>query len=195
MLRIQRTVGQSFTIGGMAKVEITGIRDSNRVKVAIDAPRHVSILRDELIPNLDPDNSPFASSGVALIEDDSDFSDLVASALNFLGVGWLSEHSSVGDAIDWLGSPECGDERPAIALVDYHLLDQTGDSIVSWVRDQPGWQRTPIIMLSGSDDPQIADNCLRRGANAFLRKPDGFTDLVKVMDSLLSFWTSPARYA
>ena len=120
MLRIQRTVGQSFTIGGMAKVEITGIRDSNRVKVAVDAPRHVSILRDELIPKPDADNSPFASSGVALIEDDSDFSDLVASALNFLGVGWLSEHSTVGDSIDWLGSRECGDERP-------------------------GWQRTPDL--------------------------------------------------
>ncbi|MEL6311369.1 MAG: response regulator [Pseudomonadota bacterium] len=193
MLRIQRSVGQGFTIGGLARIEITGIRDSNRVKVAIDAPRQVSVLRDELIERADPEQSPYASVGILSVEDDHLLGDLLDAAFRFIGVGSSTRCNNVEDALTKLQASDTVQTKPSAVLVDYHLLGVTGDRIVSWIRDRPAWQRTPIVMLSGSDDPQIADECLRLGANAFLRKPDTFTELVKIIDNLLSFWMSPAH--
>ncbi|MEL6497087.1 MAG: response regulator [Planctomycetota bacterium] len=193
MLRIQRSVGQGFTIGGLARIEITGIRDSNRVKVAIDAPRQVPVLRDELLEREDVGESPYGGVGILSIEDDHQFADLLDSAFRFIGVGSSTRCSSVDDALKELNARDSQPERPSAVLVDYHLLGATGDRVVSWIRDWPEWRRTPIVMLSGSDDPKIADDCLSLGANAFLRKPDTFTELVSVIDKLLSFWMSPAH--
>ena len=48
MLILQRKVGQSLVIGENITVSIVSI-DSGRVRLAIDAPANVSILRSELL--------------------------------------------------------------------------------------------------------------------------------------------------
>ena len=46
MLILQRKVGESLTIGDDIYVEVLGI-DSGRVRLAINAPEHIPILRSE----------------------------------------------------------------------------------------------------------------------------------------------------
>ncbi|MBS4959382.1 MAG: carbon storage regulator [Clostridiales bacterium] len=48
MLILQRKAGESIRIGDHIRISISEI-SSDRVKIAIDAPRDLSILREELI--------------------------------------------------------------------------------------------------------------------------------------------------
>lgn len=47
MLVLNRKVGESFTIDGQIKIKI--LDDTGRVRIGIEAPRHMRIVRDELI--------------------------------------------------------------------------------------------------------------------------------------------------
>ena len=47
MLILQRKAGESLFIGDNIEVSILSV-DSGRVRIAIDAPKHISILRSEL---------------------------------------------------------------------------------------------------------------------------------------------------
>ena len=47
MLILQRKAGESLLIGDEIEISILSV-DSGRVRIAIDAPKHVSILRSEL---------------------------------------------------------------------------------------------------------------------------------------------------
>lgn len=48
MLILQRKKGQSITIGGNIKITVTDL-GNEQVKIAIDAPREISIARTELL--------------------------------------------------------------------------------------------------------------------------------------------------
>ncbi len=52
MLILRRRPGESFVIGGDITVSVLDTRDG-RVRLAIDAPRDVSILRTELLQAMD----------------------------------------------------------------------------------------------------------------------------------------------
>lgn len=47
MLILNRKAGESFTIDGQIKISILG--GYGRVRIGIDAPKHIQIVRDELI--------------------------------------------------------------------------------------------------------------------------------------------------
>jgi len=51
MLVLSRKTGESIVIGNDVEVKVVAI-EGNRIRIAIDAPREVSILRGELADNL-----------------------------------------------------------------------------------------------------------------------------------------------
>ena len=53
MLVLDRKVGQKFMIEGDITITVLGI-DRGRVKLGIEAPSHIKILREELKPPLPP---------------------------------------------------------------------------------------------------------------------------------------------
>lgn len=62
MLILSRKKDETMTVGHEVRVQVLGVA-GNQVKIGIDAPREISIMRDELLaPPRDDDASP-ASSG------------------------------------------------------------------------------------------------------------------------------------
>jgi carbon storage regulator len=49
MLVLSRKVGESIIIGANIRITITAIR-GRQARIAIDAPEHLTIIRDELLP-------------------------------------------------------------------------------------------------------------------------------------------------
>lgn len=49
-LVLSRKPGESVLIGDDIVVTIVQNKSNNQVKVAIDAPRHITVLREELVP-------------------------------------------------------------------------------------------------------------------------------------------------
>ncbi|MEL6330592.1 MAG: response regulator [Planctomycetota bacterium] len=193
MLLFERRAGQGFNIAGIASVKVSEVRSGNRVKIAVEAPRHVQILRDEVTPNQDAAISRYAAIRIFYIEDDDGFAELLDTAFALLGVGSVTRRASAEEGLEYLaGAASTGDE-PTLVLVDHHLPGRSGEAVVSGIRETEALRRLPVVMLSGADDQETIDRCFDAGANAFMRKPDDFSGMMTTLEGLLSFWTDPAR--
>jgi CheY-like chemotaxis protein len=59
-------------------------------------------------------------------------------------------------------------ERPDIFLMDYHLNDMDGATVIKGLRADPQFAKAPIVMSSGLN---VEDEAKKAGANVFLIKP------------------------
>ena len=59
-------------------------------------------------------------------------------------------------------------EQPDILLMDVHLLNQNGIDVLTKLRATAGGAAVRVLMASGLD---FKDQCMARGANAFIQKP------------------------
>lgn len=62
--------------------------------------------------------------------------------------------------------------RPDLILLDLHLPVMNGIDVLRWIRRDPAYDGTPVIVLTaaGEDEALILD-CYKTGANSFLSKP------------------------
>ena len=69
-------------------------------------------------------------------------------------------------------------DQPDIVFMDVHLGQQSGLDVVESIRKVADLADVRIVMTSGLD---MRDECLRRGANAFILKPFMPDDLINVL--------------
>jgi DNA-binding response OmpR family regulator len=69
-------------------------------------------------------------------------------------------------------------ERPDALLMDVHLGGQNGLDILDALRNNLDLQDVRVVMTSGLN---VQDECLLRGANAFLLKPFMPDDLLRLL--------------
>ncbi len=73
-------------------------------------------------------------------------------------------------------------ESPDIFLLDYHLSDMEGTTIVTNLRADPKFAKTPIVMSSGLN---VELEAKRAGANMFLVKPFEPGNLAGIFNKLI----------
>ena len=66
-------------------------------------------------------------------------------------------------------------DKPDILLMDIHLLHQNGMDVLVKLRATAGGNGVRVVMASGLD---FRDQCMARGANAFIQKPYTADDLL-----------------
>lgn len=54
MLILTRRIGEALIIGDDVVINVLGVK-GNQVRLGIDAPKHIKILREELIPHEEED--------------------------------------------------------------------------------------------------------------------------------------------
>ena len=69
-------------------------------------------------------------------------------------------------------------EKPHALFMDVHLGGQSGMEILDTIRKQKELSNVRIVMTSGLN---VKEECINRGANAFLLKPFMPDDLIKVL--------------
>lgn len=75
-----------------------------------------------------------------------------------------------------------------VALLDYHLPEQDGLSILSDLKVEA--PELPVILLSAEEDPQLVQQALQQGASGFITK----TSSAKVMVSAIKLVLSGGVY-
>jgi CheY-like chemotaxis protein len=82
---------------------------------------------------------------------------------------------------------------PQLLLLDLKMQPVSGFDVLPWVRQQPRFQRLPIVMCSTSGFPPDVDRAYQLGANSFVLKPTNFSELVNTLGHLANFWLTQCR--
>lgn len=116
---------------------------------------------------------------VLVIEDDADITHILGMTLAHAGFDMVS----VGDGLDAIARIR-EMPPPRLVLLDVMLPRMDGMLIIPYIRNRPGWEEVPIVMLTakaGSDDVFQAINS---GANSYITKP---FDPMELMARLRTF--------
>lgn len=74
--------------------------------------------------------------------------------------------------------------QPDCVLLDYSLGDGTGAEVCSFIRSSEKLQKTPIIVISGCGEEELASHN-QYHADAFILKPAQFAKVQAIMESTL----------
>ena len=100
---------------------------------------------------------------VLIVDDDPSVRKSLERVVAALGYETRSA-ASAEQADHWLGA-----ERFEAMLLDIELPRMKGIEFLSWALDRDG--ELAVLMLTGLDDPELAIQCLEKGARTYLVKP------------------------
>lgn len=87
---------------------------------------------------------------------------------------------------------------PYLVLLDLKLPYVMGLDVLTWIRDQPQFKSTMVIVLTSSRYAEDIGKAYQLGANAYLVKPADLNALEGMMRTLKDFWltqnTPPPDY-
>lgn len=66
---------------------------------------------------------------------------------------------------------------PDLLVVDMSMPEINGMDVVRWIRGSKSFKSIPILVLSSETHPELVEDALRAGANAYLFKPTTLEDL------------------
>ncbi|MCC6764502.1 MAG: response regulator [Deltaproteobacteria bacterium] len=109
---------------------------------------------------------------ILLVEDNLDHVVITRQAVTSI---LPCEVEVVGDgakAVERLAESPQVRPRPDLILLDLHLPLMNGIDVLRWIRRDPTFHGTPVIVLTAAgDDETLILDCYKSGANSFLPKP------------------------
>jgi DNA-binding response OmpR family regulator len=102
---------------------------------------------------------------VLIIDDDDTLSEVLCHRLGRQGLKTVAAYS--GKA----GLAKAKADPPSAIILDLGLPDADGLSICEQLADLPETCSTPILILSGREQPGLVRRCRAAGCHYFLRKP------------------------
>lgn len=131
---------------------------------------------------------------ILMADDDMDDIDLVKKALKEAKCNVDFRYVEDGEeAIDYLSrsgryaAPELA-PRPDLILLDFHMPKKDGLQTLIEIRKNPQIRAIPVVVLTTSKDRDLMFKIYSLGGSAFITKPTVYTDMIKTMDRLCSFW-------
>ena len=201
MLVLSRRENTGIKIGPDVTVTVLSAR-RNQVRLGIQAPKDVRVIRDELDGG--SDEEPFPADAdpqrhlarmkiVLVIEDDPLHAKLIRKSLCGSQGTMVTVAETAKLALDALGALAGAAEdvvHPDLILLDMHLPDSTGLDVLRSIRKDERLRRTPVVMLSCCQDDAVVDECMESGANAFVVKSARWDDFRRSVSRIGDFWTN-----
>jgi len=136
---------------------------------------------------------------IIMIEDDEGHARLIEKNIRRAGVAnEIVPFASGTDALAYLlgpdGSGMVSAGRMMLMLLDLNLPDMTGVSILEKIKSNPHTRRTPVVVLTTTDDEREIQRCYDLGANVYITKPvdyDGFANAIRQLGLFFSVMQVP----
>ena len=133
-------------------------------------------------------NSP-RSVTIVMVEDDEGHARLIEKNIRRAGVHNPIRHFTDGtSAIQFLvedsGGPSGG--HPALVLLDLNLPDMSGTDILVRMKEEGAGplRRTPVVVLTTTDDKVEIQRCYDLGANVYITKPVNYESFAQAIRQL-----------
>lgn len=201
MLLLERSINDVIRIGQDVQVRILRI-GKTRILVGVQAPRTVSVWRDEIAPlaavpseSIEPETPrPFR---VLVVEDDPIHAKLVSRVLTEHSVTHISIAPTAEAAIERLRvlADAPASDAPDLVLMDLKLPDGSGLDALRVIRAAASLRMTPVVMMSSSGREADVSECMQAGANAFISKADNHEEFRRVIGRVAEFWRHARRVA
>jgi CheY-like chemotaxis protein len=131
---------------------------------------------------------------IIMIEDDEGHARLIEKNIRRAGVNnEIIAFTNGTSALDYLlgpdGSGSVSAGRQLLVLLDLNLPDMTGVDILSKVKSNEHLRRSPVVVLTTTDDSREIQRCYDLGANVYITKPvnyDGFSHAIRQLGLFFS---------
>jgi len=140
-------------------------------------------------------NRNTAGVHVALVADDCE-NDLQVfqRAWKMLNLDWsLSLLHSGRECLDYLTrddgylDPETS-PRPTLLILDLTMPEPDGFEVLRVIKSLPVLKRLPIVVFSALTSEDVVARCYDFGANAYVVKPSGGSELLEAVQRIYRFW-------
>jgi len=129
---------------------------------------------------------------IVMIEDDEGHARLIERNIRRAGIMNEIRHFTAGGlALDYLHNDEAGPAHngPALVLLDLNLPDMSGTDILADIKSNERLRRTPVVVLTTTDDKVEIQRCYDLGCNVYITKPvnyESFADAIRQLGLFLS---------
>lgn len=77
---------------------------------------------------------------------------------------------------------------PSLVLLDLKMPGMSGIDFLKWLRQQPGYGSTRVVILTSSNLTKDVNAAYQAGANSFLVKPVDFERFIEITSALSGYW-------
>ena len=136
---------------------------------------------------------------IIMVEDDEGHARLIEKNIRRAGVNNdIVAFRDGTSALDYLlGADQSGRVsmgRSYLVLLDLNLPDKTGIDILSDIKSNEHTRRTPVIVLTTTDDQREIQRCYDLGANVYITKPlnyESFANAIRQLGLFLAVMQVP----
>lgn len=136
---------------------------------------------------------------IIMVEDDEGHARLIERNVRRAGVNnEIINFQNGTAALSYLlgddGTGEVSARRALLVLLDLNLPDMTGVDILTKIKSNPHIKRSPVIILTTTDDQREIQRCYDLGANVYITKPvnyDNFANAIRQLGLFLSVMQVP----
>jgi CheY-like chemotaxis protein len=138
-------------------------------------------------------NSVGLPVAIVMIEDDEGHATLIERNIRRAGVNnQIIPFTSGTTALRYLmgadgtGSVHAGSSL--LVLLDLNLPDMTGIEILTKIKANPHLKRSPVVVLTTTDDQREIQRCYDLGANVYITKPVDYENFANAIRQLGLFF-------
>ncbi len=181
------TTGEAAEICKVSQQTIIRCFDSGRLKgFRVPGSRFRRIPREALIAfmkdnNIPPDALDNGKLKILVVDDDPEIVELFVDVLERDGRFEVKTANTGYDA-----GMLTQEFHPDLIILDYMLPDVNGNVVCKTIRENPAFQDTKIVIVSGVvNQDEIAD-LMKSGADEFVKKPFNIEKLVERLGQLVA---------
>jgi CheY-like chemotaxis protein len=124
---------------------------------------------------------------IIMIEDDEGHARLIEKNIRRAGITNDIQHFTDGtSALDYLFNAPEGPAKngPALVLLDLNLPDMSGTDILARIKAEGPLKRTPVVVLTTTDDKIEIQRCYDLGCNVYITKPVNYESFAQAIRQL-----------